>query len=205
MLVPLGRATKQDSGSDVVRPSARAAQEGLADAAFGRIGRRLECGRDDPSRDRRAMKAHGEPVVIGWTECVDLPDWGVTGLQAKVDTGARSSALHVENIRELPRGVVLFDVVLHRKHRDRRVPVRTHVTRRSRVRSSNGQLSYRLFVETTLRLGAIEKTIELSLVDREMMIHRMLLGRAALSGPFLIDVDHRMLQSRRKRRAARRT
>jgi hypothetical protein len=149
------------------------------------------------------VKAHRTPVVIGWTEYVDLPDWGVRRLRAKVDTGARSSALHVENIRELPRGMVRFDVMLHREERDRRVHVRARVTRRSRVRSSNGELSQRLFVATTLRLGGVEKPIEVGLVDRAKMIHRMLLGRAALAGPFLVDVDHRMLQSNRRRRTSR--
>ena len=47
-------------------------------------------------------QARGEPVLIGWTEFVDLPDWGVKRLRAKIDTGARTSALHVENIEELP-------------------------------------------------------------------------------------------------------
>jgi len=64
-----------------------------------------------------------DPLVIGWTEYVELPDWGVKRLRAKVDTGARSSALHVENIEELPRGRVRFDIVLHREKRDRRVHV----------------------------------------------------------------------------------
>ena len=150
------------------------------------------------------MKAHRTPVVIGWTEYVDLPDWGVRRIRAKVDTGARSSALHVENIRELPRGIVQFDVVVHRERRDRHVRVRAHVTRRSRVRSSNGERSLRLFVSTTLRLAGIEKRIEVGLVDRAKMIHRMLLGRAALAGPFLVDVDHTMLQSAKARRRARR-
>jgi hypothetical protein len=147
------------------------------------------------------VKARRIPVVIGWTEYVDLPDWGVRRIRAKVDTGARSSALHVEDIRELPRGIVSFDVVVHRERRDRHVRVRARVTRRSRVRSSNGELSPRLFVETTLRLGGVEKPIEIGLVDRAKMIHRMLLGRAALAGPFLVDVDHQMLQSKRRRRA----
>ena len=146
------------------------------------------------------MRAHEEPVLIGWTEYVDLPDWGVSRLRAKVDTGARSSALHVENIQELPRNHVRFDVVLHRLKRDRRVHVVALVKRRSRVRSSSGHRSQRIFVETTLRLGAVEKTIEVSLVDRQKMIHRMLLGRAALSGSFVIDVGRRMVQSPRKRK-----
>lgn len=136
-----------------------------------------------------------EPVVIGWTEYVDLPDWNVRRLRAKVDTGARSSALHVENIEDLPGGRVRFDIVLHRKLRDRHIHVTAPVTRRSRVRSSNGQTETRTFVRTTLRLGPVEREVEISLVDRGRMIHRMLLGRSALAGPFLIDVDRRMVQS----------
>jgi hypothetical protein len=144
---------------------------------------------------------HHEPLVIGWTEFVDLPEWGVKKLRAKVDTGARTSALHVENIEELPRGYVRFDVVLHRLKRDRRIHVRAKVVRKSYVRSSTGHQSQRYFVETTLRLGPIEKTVEISLVDRGKMIHRMLLGRAALTGPLVIDVDRRMtLGPRRKKK-----
>jgi hypothetical protein len=155
------------------------------------------------------MTAHRrEPIVIGWTEFVDLPDWGISDLRAKVDTGARTSALHVENIEELPRGYVRFDVVLHRKIRDRRIHVHAKVTRRGRVRSSTGHRTHRLFVETTLRLGPVEKRVEVSLVDREKMIHRMLLGRAALTGPFLIDVDRRLAlgpKKRSKKKAVKRT
>jgi len=142
-------------------------------------------------------------VVIGWNEYVDLPEWGVRGLRAKVDTGARTSAIHVENIEELPRGRVRFDVVLHRKQRDRRVHVLTRVVRRARVRSSSGHYSTRIFVSTPMLLGGVERDIELSLVDREKMIFRMLLGRAALGAPFLIDAGHRVALGRpRKRKKA---
>lgn len=133
------------------------------------------------------------PVLIGWNEYVDLPDWGVRGLRAKVDTGARSSALHVDDIRELPRGRVRFDVILHRRKRHRRIRVETRVRRRARVRSSTGQYTWRLFVATRLRLGPVEREIELSLVDRGPMIFRMLLGRTALAGAFWIDPGHRAL------------
>ena len=140
------------------------------------------------------------PFVIGWTEPIDLPDWGIRALRAKVDTGARSSALHVENIEELPRGYVRFDVVLHREKRDRRIHVKAKISRRGRVRSSTGHQTRRLFVETTLRLGPIERRVEVSLVDREKMIHRMLLGRAALGGPILVNVDRRMMLRPKKKR-----
>lgn len=152
-------------------------------------------------------KAHAPPapkVLIGWNEYVDLPDWDISGLRAKVDTGARTSALHVEDIEELPRGRVRFDVILHRERRDRRVHVRTKVVRRGRVRSSTGHYSTRLFVAARVQIGPVLRTVELSLVDREKMIYRMLLGRTALSGPFLIDPAHRALLGRRKKRRARR-
>lgn len=150
------------------------------------------------------MTTRPEPLVIGWTEYVELPEWGIQRLRAKVDTGARSSALHVEDLRELPRGWVHFAVVLHREKRDRRIHVRARIARRSRVRSSNGESETRYFVNTRMRLGPVERDVEVSLVDRRRMIHRMLLGRTALSGPFLIDVSRRMTQTkprRRKRRA----
>lgn len=144
--------------------------------------------------------ARQAPIVIGWTEYVELPEWGIHRLRAKVDTGARNSALHVENIRELPRGFVSFEVVLHRKNRDRRVTVRSRVSRRGYVRSSTGERARRFFVRTTLRLGHLEKDVEVSLVDREKMIHRMLLGRSALEGPILIDVDRRLTLGRPPRK-----
>lgn len=155
--------------------------------------------------EERAIGAIGSArLVIGWNEYVELPDWQIRGLRAKVDTGAKSSALHVENIEELSRDRVRFDVVLHRQKRDRRVTVETHVARRGRVRSSSGHYSTRIFVEATVRIGPVERNVELSLVDREKMIFRMLLGRSALAG-FLIDVSHATTlgRPRRKRKTGR--
>lgn len=144
--------------------------------------------------------------MIGWIEHVDLPDWGVTGLRAKADTGARSSALHVEDVKELPRDRVRFDVILDRRRRHRRVHCVADVVRRSRVRSSSGHYETRLFVSTKLRIGPVTREVELSLVDREQMTIRMLLGRSALAGAFLVDPAHRRLlgrPARRKRRSSR--
>lgn len=146
-----------------------------------------------------------ESVLIGWNEYVDIPDWGIRRLRAKVDTGAKSSALHVENIEELPRDRVRFDVVLHRVKRDRRVHVTTRIARRGRVRSSTGHYETRIFVRAPVRIGPVEQDVEVSLVDRERMIFRMLLGRTALAGRFLIDPDRRNLlrPSRRGKRKVR--
>lgn len=140
--------------------------------------------------------------LIGWNEYVDLPDWGVRGLRAKVDTGARTSALHVEGIEPVGRDRVRFEIVLDRRRRDRRVRVEARVRRTARVRSSTGHYDTRLFVTTTLRIGELEREVELSLVDRKAMIFRMLLGRSALGG-MLIDVDHRCLLGKRRKRRVR--
>ena len=143
-------------------------------------------------------------TVVGWNEYVDLPDWGIRRLGAKVDTGAQTSALHVENIEPVGRGRISFDVVVHREKRDRHFPVTARVVRRSRVRSSNGEYDVRYFVETTIRIGPVEKVIEVSLVDRGKMAHRMLLGRSALRGDFVVDVSRRhLLDAPRKKRAVK--
>lgn len=140
----------------------------------------------DPLRGRQ---------VIGIAERIDLPDWGVEHLRVKIDTGARTSALHVDEVEEMSGGYVRFWVVLDRKRAHRRVQVEAPVTRRSRVRSSSGRAEDRIFVSTRMKLGAVEKEIEISLASREPMIFRMLLGRTALHHDFLVDPSHRYLQS----------
>ncbi|HEY3668620.1 MAG TPA: RimK/LysX family protein [Polyangiaceae bacterium] len=132
-----------------------------------------------------------EPLVIGVTEYVDIPEWRILRLRAKIDTGARSSALHVENIRELASGRVRFDVRLSRSQSERRVTVEAPVQRRGRVRASNGEVETRIFVAVRLRIGPIEREVELSLVDRGRMIFRMLIGRRALAHAFLVDPSRR--------------
>jgi hypothetical protein len=146
------------------------------------------------------MSTHRRPpVVIGWTEYVDFPEWHVKNVRAKIDTGARSSALHVDNIEMLPGGLVAFDVVRNRKSRQHR-RVLARVSRTGRVRSSSGHATQRIFVETTMRLGPVEKRIELSLTDRGSMIHRMLIGRSALGSSFLIDANKRLAFGKPERR-----
>jgi hypothetical protein len=136
-------------------------------------------------------RSTAEPLIIGVTEYVDIPQWRILSLRAKIDTGARSSALHVENIRELGAGRVRFDVRLSRSETGRRVTVEARIARRGQVRPSNGELEARIFVAVKVRLGPIEREIELSLVDRGRMIHRMLIGRRALAHDFLVDPGRR--------------
>jgi len=134
-----------------------------------------------------ALSRNGEPTVIGWQEYVALPDWGIRSILAKADTGARTSAIDVANIKHIDDEHVEFDVVpLRSKPRDP-IHVRAPISRISKVKSSFGQDHDRYFVLTTMRIGPIEKEIELSLVCRKKMRCRMLLGRRTLSPEFLVD------------------
>jgi len=146
----------------------------------------------------RSHEAARRPkVVIGWAEDVDLPEWGISCLRAKVDTGARTSALHVEDLAVLADGRVRFHVVVNRKHPRKPVAVCAPVVKWGRVRSSTGHYTMRCFVKTRVRIGNVEKIIEVSLVSREKMQYRMLLGRTALGKDFLVDVSKRHALARK--------
>jgi hypothetical protein len=133
-------------------------------------------------------------TVLGAVERVAIPAWGIERLEARVDTGARTSALHVENLSELGDGRVRFELKLARRKPG---PIEASVTRRGRVRSTSGKIEPRVFVTTVVRLGASEHRIEIGLVDRRHMLYRMLLGRSALAGSFLVDPAERFLADRR--------
>ncbi len=130
-------------------------------------------------------------LIIGWSERIALPDWGIEGVRAKVDTGARSCALHVENLRHAGRGWVTFEVVIRQRKQNRIKRVRARAVKWARVRSSTGDYAERCFVKTTMRLGPVEKEIELSLVSRGEMLFSMLIGRKALEHDFVVDVTRR--------------
>ena len=134
-----------------------------------------------------------EMTVLGWREYVGLPDWGIRRLLCKVDTGARTSALDVVTLEELADNRVRFEVGLSRKRRDKTVAIEAPIVRRTVVRPSSGQRHERLVVATQIKLGAITQRVELTLVCRKAMLCRMLLGRRALAGRFLVDVGHRHL------------
>ncbi len=155
----------------------------------------------EPVRSPRAV-----PRAIGWRERIDLPDWGIRNLIAKIDTGARTSAIDVEALELLPRRRVRFRVHLSRNHRHLHKTVEAKLVRDARVRSSLGHVHERLLVRTTIRIGPFEKEIEIGLVSRPDMLCRVLLGRSALEHDFVVDPARRYLLSgsAKTRRAAAR-
>jgi hypothetical protein len=134
---------------------------------------------------------HKKKRTIGWRERVAFPDWKIAGIQAKIDTGARTSALHVDEVSELPGDRIRFNVVLNRKQPAKKVTVEAKVVRTTRVRSSSGHQQKRYVVEAKIKIGPVTKVIETSLVSRANMTCRMLIGRKALEGDFLVDASKR--------------
>jgi hypothetical protein len=137
------------------------------------------------------------PLVIGWKEVVELPDWGVRRLRIKVDTGARTSAIDVLScaIEETSaEGLVAeLRLALDPRHLDHVTVVRTPLLGMVTVSNSGGVRERRPLVETTLRLGPITKRVRLTVANRAGLRFRMLLGRQALAGDFLVDVSKRYL------------
>jgi len=133
------------------------------------------------------------PRLIGVLERVDIPAWGARGVHARVDTGARTSALHVESLTELGADRVRFALAKSETGGKRPAPIEATVLRRGRVRSTSGKLESRVFVTARVVLGGDEHRIELGLVDRRHMQNPMLLGRSALAGRFLVDPGRRYL------------
>lgn len=121
-------------------------------------------------------------AVIGRLEMVTLPTIGMS-LCAKIDTGARTSALHAEDIEVYEEEGHLWVSFTTRCGGPETPPhsYRTHLHDRRRVTSSNGQREWRYVIRTPMQLGMLEMMVELTLADRRDLRHPMLLGRRALS------------------------
>lgn len=138
-------------------------------------------------------------TVIGWKELVDLPDWGIHGMRAKIDTGAKSCSLHVEDIEEHSHGKISFVIVMGKGKRSKRITATPH--RIGHVKSSIGVKTSRWYVETVLRIGDHQQWVKVNLVGREGMNFRMLVGRTAIESHFLVDVSKGYQLSKKKKKA----
>lgn len=127
--------------------------------------------------------------VLGWREWVSLPELGITWIKAKVDTGARTSALHAFELEPFKRGDkdwVRFSVHPLQGESDTVIQCESPVLERRDVTDSGGHLENRPVIETELVLGSLSKRIELTLTDRDTMRFKMLLGRTAMRPNLLV-------------------
>jgi hypothetical protein len=133
---------------------------------------------------------------IGRREHVDFPEWGVARVRAKIDTGAYSSALDVagHELLETEEGPVAeLRLILNRRRRGAVRVVRTPVVGFTTVRSTTGCQQRRPVISALIRLGPVTRRIRLTVTDRSCMRCRMLLGREALAGAFVVDVQSKDL------------
>lgn len=137
-------------------------------------------------------------LQIGWKEYLDLPELGIFRLKAKMDTGARTSALHVDSlnvVETLADGTEIAEVEigLDRRRPERRVTARVALLGRLRVKDSGGHPELRPYLETEIVLGPVRKRIRLTLTNRSGMLFRMILARKALEGDFVVNTSRKYL------------
>ena len=143
------------------------------------------------AKNANKAKNKAKLVTVGWRERVALPDLGVQNIKVKVDTGARTSALHAFNLKTFTKeGVswVGFEVHPVQHSQAEAVYVEMPIVDWRKVKSSNGRSERRPVIRTVAVLGEHAWDVELTLTRRDLMSFRMLLGRQALSKRALVDV-----------------
>lgn len=129
-------------------------------------------------------------ITVGWREWVALPELGILRIKAKVDTGARSSALDVETLQPFIRNGenwVRFELADRKKIVKSATVAEMPVEDQREVRDSGGNVQTRYVISTTMLIGNDKRTIELTLARRPKMRFPMLIGRTAIRGDYLVD------------------
>lgn len=139
--------------------------------------------------------------VLGWREWVSLPELNIAQIKAKVDTGARSSALHAFAIDPYRKGGqrwVMFSIHPRQRHSDISIECHAPIKDRRLVSDSGGHKQRRYVIETQIILGHSIITAEITLTNRDSMLFRMLIGRTTMDKRFLIDPYASYLQGKPK-------
>lgn len=136
--------------------------------------------------------------IIGRLESIALPDLGIDELQVRVDTGAKTSSLHVDNIVKYTKQgkpCVKFDIHPDIHNVTRLVSCSAAISDIRKIKSSNGGAEQRYVIKMPVTLGKDTWSIEITLTDRADMNYLMLFGREALGERFLVDPSQVFLAS----------
>lgn len=143
-------------------------------------------------------------TILGWREWISLPDLGISGIKAKIDTGARSSSLHAIDIQTIAvdgEQWVEFKVQPLQHQTDAPLHCRAPIKDYRQVTDSGGHRSMRYVIETTINIGSEQFTAEVTLADRSQMMFRMLLGRTAMKNRYTVDPGRSYCASQKPPRA----
>ncbi|MEQ9671964.1 ATP-dependent zinc protease family protein [Coleofasciculus sp. G2-EDA-02] len=146
--------------------------------------------------------------IIGWRERVALPNLGISQIKAKIDTGARSSALHAFDVETFSwdgKTRVRFKVHPYQRDNHRTVCAEAELIDQRQVRNSGGHAQLRPVIQTMVELNGERWLIELTLTNRDVMGFRMLLGRQAIRKRFLVDAGRSFVQSSTGKRKVKQT
>ncbi|UTZ28292.1 ATP-dependent zinc protease [Vibrio campbellii] len=131
-----------------------------------------------------------QKMIIGNAEAICLPELGITHLEARIDTGAQTSSLHVDNLESTEQdgqSYVEFDLHPDVYHLEQVVRCKAPLKANRKVKSSNGTFEHRCVITTMLRMGDQEWPIDITLTNREKMTYMMLLGRQGMTDKVLVD------------------
>mgnify|MGYP001820562525 CR=1 FL=1 len=148
---------------------------------------------------KKKKKKAPPKAIIGWKEWIELPDLGISAVKAKIDTGARTSALHVFDLEEFVsdnRQMVRFGIHPLQRRKDIVRFCEAPVLEKRRVKDSGGHTEKRFVIRTKAELGSESWKIDLTLTNRDLMLFRMLLGRTAVENRFLINPGRSYLTGR---------
>ncbi len=139
--------------------------------------------------------------IIGRNELVDLPEWNITNIEAKIDTGAFSSSLHCNHIEEFLKNDtpwIRFNLLDPEHPAYNKKLIELPIFDNREVKSSNGQSEMRFFIQTKIKLFNSLYKIELSLTDRSEMKYPLLIGRKFIRNKFVVDVSQKNLSFKKQ-------
>lgn len=148
------------------------------------------------------MRYKEDLITLGWREWVYLPDLGIDAIKVKVDTGARTSAIHAFELETFSvNGIDKVEFRIHPLQKDDAtiVTCTTDVLDKRVVTDSGGHKEERIVISTTLGIGKYSWPIEATLTSRDNMLFRMLLGRTAIKGRAQVNPSRSYLVGKKKR------